>query len=135
MPASIDLQREGFSHESHHHQPASPAIDNAASLTETTLPDPVPGERDLLVEVNAISVNPVDTKIRASASEARVLGWDERCGTCGRCGRHAVAPGDEVFYAGAIIGPAPTANCTWSTSASSAASPPAWATPMPQRSP
>jgi NADPH:quinone reductase-like Zn-dependent oxidoreductase len=54
------------------------------------LPDPVPGERDLLVEVKAISVNPVDTKIRASASEARVLGWDERGGTCGRCGGNAV---------------------------------------------
>ena len=86
--------------------PQAQAIDNAASLTETTLPDPVPGEHDLLVEVNAISVNPVDTKSRASASEARVLGWDVS-GVVRAVGAAVTlfAPGDEVFYAGAIHRP------------------------------
>jgi NADPH:quinone reductase-like Zn-dependent oxidoreductase len=49
------------------------------SLQDLQLPEPRPGPRDLLVEVKAISVNPVDTKIRRSgAPEDRhpeVLGW------------------------------------------------------------
>ena len=56
-------------------------IDNPSSLMDVALPTPVPGERDLLVRVEAISVNPVDCKVRISKpgiTEAtpRVLGWD-----------------------------------------------------------
>ena len=40
--------------------------DHPEALRDITLPEPVPGERDLLVEVRAISVNPVDVKIRAN---------------------------------------------------------------------
>ena len=39
-------------------------VDDVNSLIDIELPDPTPGPRDLLVEVRAISVNPVDTKIR-----------------------------------------------------------------------
>ncbi len=34
-------------------------------LMDVELPEPTPGPRDLLVEVRAISVNPVDAKIRS----------------------------------------------------------------------
>ncbi len=43
-------------------------INDADSLVDLTLPDPAPGERDLLVEVHAVSVNPVDVKIRAGVA-------------------------------------------------------------------
>ncbi|ADJ62601.1 zinc-binding alcohol dehydrogenase family protein [Herbaspirillum seropedicae] len=87
-------------------QPQSPLISAPDALIETTLPDPTPGEHDLLVEVKAISVNPVDTKIRASAKEARVLGWDVS-GVVRAVGPAVTlfAPGDEVFYAGSITRP------------------------------
>ncbi|RAN48887.1 NADPH:quinone reductase [Herbaspirillum rubrisubalbicans] len=86
--------------------PQAPAINDPAALAATTLPDPVPGEHDLLVEVKAISVNPVDTKVRASAKEARVLGWDVS-GVVRAVGASVrlFAPGDEVFYAGDITRP------------------------------
>ena len=55
-------------------------IDDAGALTEFTLPEPAPRGRDLLVEVRAVSVNPVDTKVRRGtkpeAGETKVLGWD-----------------------------------------------------------
>jgi NADPH:quinone reductase-like Zn-dependent oxidoreductase len=40
-------------------------------LLMETCPDPVVGEHDLLVEVHATSVNPVDTKVRRAASLPR----------------------------------------------------------------
>lgn len=56
------------------------AIDRAGALQDIDLPRPSPGPHDLLVKVAAISVNPVDTKVRrAVAPEAdqwKVLGWD-----------------------------------------------------------
>ena len=39
-------------------------IDNPQALIDISLPRPTPGPRDLLVEVRAVSVNPVDTKVR-----------------------------------------------------------------------
>ena len=42
-------------------------IADAQSLLDVNLPEPVPGERDLMVDVNAVSVNPVDTKMRMSS--------------------------------------------------------------------
>ena len=44
------------------------AIDRADALIDVELPRPVPSGRDLLVEVQAIAVNPVDTKVRRSAA-------------------------------------------------------------------
>lgn len=84
-------------------------IDDPAALYDSELPQPVPGARDLLVEVQAVSVNPVDTKIRAgsgSTGQPRVLGWDA-VGIVREVGT-AVSlfqPGDEVYYAGAIDRP------------------------------
>ena len=55
-------------------------IADAASLVDIELPVPVPTGRDILVEVKAISVNPVDYKVRRSTSpqgaDWKVLGWD-----------------------------------------------------------
>ncbi|MBB3103402.1 zinc-binding alcohol dehydrogenase family protein [Azomonas macrocytogenes] len=81
------------------------AIDDPRALIEIELPRPVPGPRDLLVEVRAVSVNPVDTKVRRNmaVSEPRVLGWDA-AGIVREVGA-AVSlfkPGDEVFYAGSL---------------------------------
>ncbi|HEY7986617.1 MAG TPA: zinc-binding alcohol dehydrogenase family protein [Methylophilaceae bacterium] len=85
-------------------------IHEADALRDITLPEPVAKGRDLLVEVKAISVNPVDTKVRKNAQPAadewKVLGWDV-AGVV-----HAVGPeatmfkkGDRVWYAGSIIRP------------------------------
>ena len=77
------------------------------SLQDVQLPEPKPGPHDLLVEVRAISVNPVDTKIRSHVApqdgEAKVLGWDTS-GVVRAVGREVTLfqPGDRVFYAGAI---------------------------------
>lgn len=80
------------------------------ALQDIDLPKSVAKGRDLLVRVLAVSVNPVDTKIRRSASppagEARVLGWDavgivEATGPDSRLFK----AGDAVFYAGAIDRP------------------------------
>jgi NADPH:quinone reductase-like Zn-dependent oxidoreductase len=45
-------------------------IDHADALIDIELPDPIAQGRDLLVEVRAISVNPVDTKIRRNVAPA-----------------------------------------------------------------
>lgn len=85
-------------------------IDRPDSLLDVDLPTPVPGERDLLVEVAAISVNPVDTKVRASSAPAsgaaKVLGWDA-VGHVVAIGRGVTdfKSGDEVWYAGSIARP------------------------------
>jgi NADPH:quinone reductase len=63
---------------------------------------PAPGPRDLLVEVKAVSVNPVDTKVR-DRRPGRVLGWDAS-GVVRAVGAQVTRfrVGDEVFYAGDI---------------------------------
>jgi len=80
-------------------------IDQALALQDLELPAPVPGARDLLVRVKAVSVNPVDTKVRRGsappAGAAKVLGWDavgvvEAVGTAVR----GFQVGERVFYAG-----------------------------------
>ncbi|WP_414156705.1 zinc-binding alcohol dehydrogenase family protein [Pseudomonas sp. BNK-30] len=88
-------------------QPGLP-IEDPQSLYEADLPKPTPGARDLLVEIKAIAVNPVDTKVRASrsADQPQVLGWDA-VGIVREVGNAVTLfqPGDEVFYAGAIDRP------------------------------
>lgn len=65
-------------------------------------PMPQPGDDDLLVEVYATSVNPVDTKIRHGGGAPRkfplTLGFDAS-GVVTACGARVrgFAPGDEVF--------------------------------------
>lgn len=83
-------------------------IDDPAALVDIDLPMPLPGPRDLLVQVQAVSVNPVDTKVRMNSpvTAPRVLGWDA-VGTVHAVGADVTLfkPGDEVFYAGAIDRP------------------------------
>jgi NADPH:quinone reductase len=85
-------------------------IDDPQSLFDTELPDPRPLPRDLLVEVRAIAVNPVDTKVRRPKDtvepQPRVLGWDV-AGVVREVGSAVTLfkPGDEVYYAGSIIRP------------------------------
>jgi len=56
-------------------------IDQAESLIDLEIDKPAPQGRDLLVQVKAISVNPVDTKVRMRAAPkdgepAKILGYD-----------------------------------------------------------
>jgi zinc-binding alcohol dehydrogenase family protein len=80
-------------------------IDDAESLLDVEVEQPQPTGRDLLVEVRAISVNPVDTKRRAAgtrpATELKILGWDA-AGVVVATGPNAemFKPGDKVYYAG-----------------------------------
>ena len=86
-----------------------PVTDESA-LIDVELPAPVPGPRDLLVAVKAVSVNPVDTKVRMRAAppagEVKVLGWDA-AGVVEAVGAGVTLfkPGDAVFYAGSIARP------------------------------
>ncbi|MDZ4190524.1 MAG: zinc-binding alcohol dehydrogenase family protein [Pseudomonas sp.] len=81
--------------------------DHPEALQDVQLAEPTPGAHDLLVEVRAISVNPVDTKIRLGVAPengvAKVLGWDAS-GVVKAVGSEVTLfqPGDRVFYAGAI---------------------------------
>jgi NADPH:quinone reductase len=77
------------------------------TFQEIEQPKPAPGGHDLLVKVEAISVNPVDTKQRKVDSPApRVLGWDA-AGTVEAVGPEVTLfkPGDEVYYAGDVTRP------------------------------
>ena len=82
-------------------------IQDLLSLQDIELPEPIAGPRDLLVEVKAISVNPVDTKVRQNAQPeagaAKVLGWDV-AGVVKAVGSDVslFKVGDKVFYAGSI---------------------------------
>jgi NADPH2:quinone reductase len=55
-------------------------ITDPQSLVDVELPTPKPQDNDLLVRVEAVSVNPVDTKVRAPKDQVekqpKVLGWD-----------------------------------------------------------
>lgn len=85
-------------------------ISDAESLLDLTLPDPpAPTGRDLLVEVQAISVNPVDAKVRLRADPGgtpKILGYDA-AGIVRATGPEATLfrPGDAIFYAGDITRP------------------------------
>ncbi|MFD5467979.1 zinc-binding alcohol dehydrogenase family protein [Kitasatospora sp. NPDC127059] len=88
---------------------ASLPIDDPQSLTDLQLPVPEPGPRDLLVQVEAVALNPVDYKIRQNADpagEPRVLGWDA-AGTVVAVGSEVelFTEGDAVYYAGALDRP------------------------------
>lgn len=84
--------------------------DDEQSLVDLELPRPSPGPRDILVKVEAVSVNPVDTKVRINATppegSPRILGFDA-AGTIEEVGAEVTLfnKGDEVFYAGAIDRP------------------------------
>jgi NADPH:quinone reductase len=75
------------------------------ALRPMELPDPTPSGRDLLIEVKAIGLNPIDYKIRSrrSGSDEKpvILGWDA-AGIVRARGNEAThfKVGDEVFYSG-----------------------------------
>lgn len=85
-------------------------IENEQSLIDVQMDRPHPTGTDLLVKVRAISVNPVDTKVRAPNDQTettpRVLGWDA-AGEIIEVGAkvESFAVGDQVFYAGDITRP------------------------------
>ena len=87
-------------------------VDHPESFVDVIVDDPVPGARDLLVEVQAISVNPVDAKIRGGGGPGRpggalpILGWDAAgiVRTVGT-GVTGFASGDQVYYAGSMDRP------------------------------
>ncbi|MCX5542782.1 zinc-binding alcohol dehydrogenase family protein [Paraburkholderia sp. CNPSo 3076] len=85
-------------------------ISDPESLIDLELPDPQPGPRDLLAEVHAVSVNPVDVKVRARTApengEPKVIGWDAS-GVVRAVGRDVTLfkPGDRVWYAGSLLRP------------------------------
>lgn len=85
-------------------------IDREDSLQDITLETPKAEGRDLLVKINAVSVNPVDTKLRLGAvpegGDWRVLGFDA-AGVVQAVGSEVqnFKPGDAVFYAGSIARP------------------------------
>lgn len=96
------MKAVGFTH--------SHPIDHAEALLDLDLPDPgAPQGHDILVEVRAVSVNPVDTKRRKTEPPkegARVLGFDA-AGVVRAVGPACTLfkPGDEVFYAGVVTRP------------------------------
>ncbi len=86
------------------------SIDREDALEDITLDTPNAEGRDLLVKIHAVSVNPVDTKLRANATpegaDWRVLGFDA-AGVVEAVGSEVenFKPGDSVFYAGSIARP------------------------------
>lgn len=86
-------------------------IDDPQSLLDVELPQPVLANgHDLLVRVEAVSVNPVDTKIRSpkpqTEAQPKVLGYDA-AGVVEAAGADVTRfkPGDAVYYAGDVTRP------------------------------
>jgi NADPH:quinone reductase len=87
-------------------------ISDSESFLDLTADKPVARARDLLVEIHAIGINPVDAKIRAGggpgapSGSLKILGWDA-AGIVRAIGPEVTLfrPGDEVFYAGSVDRP------------------------------
>ncbi len=83
-------------------------IEDAESLVDFDAGKPEPQGRDIRVAVKAVSVNPVDGKVRKRAAppqgETKILGYDA-AGVVDAVGPGVTLfkPGDEVFYAGSIL--------------------------------
>src|SRR4051812_22087779 len=82
-------------------------VENVESLSDFETAKPEPLARDIRVAVKAVSINPVDTKIRKRAAppagDSKILGFDA-AGVVDAVGPEVTLfkPGDEVFYAGSI---------------------------------
>ena len=80
-------------------------ISNPESFLDVDLLTPSPSGRDILVEVHAVAVNPVDTKVRAPKDKVettpRVIGWDAS-GVVHAVGSDVTLfnVGDLVYFAG-----------------------------------
>ena len=85
------------------------AIAEKDSFIEFETSKPVPAAHDLLVKIDAISVNPVDFKVRQSSAKdtvlenPKIIGWDA-VGIVEAVGENVTLfkKGDEVYYAGDI---------------------------------
>ncbi len=84
--------------------------DNPNCFESGEIATPQPKERDLLIKIKAIAVNPVDYKVRSSIKEPqttpKILGWDA-AGIVKAVGDKTslFKVGDEVYYAGSVIRP------------------------------
>ena len=85
-------------------------VDDTNAFIDFETEMPKPADRDILVAVKAIAVNPVDVKVRAGRGKdgvtedpPRIIGWDAS-GVVEAVGPDVklFKPGDEVFYAGDI---------------------------------
>ncbi|MET0225435.1 MAG: zinc-binding alcohol dehydrogenase family protein [Dokdonella sp.] len=82
-------------------------IDDAQALLDVELATPEATAHDLLVRVEAVSVNPVDTKVRSPKAhveaEPKILGYDA-AGIVEAVGAAVTLfkPGDAVYYAGDV---------------------------------
>ena len=82
-------------------------ISDPNAFLDVEMDKPTPTGNDILVAVNAVAVNPVDTKVRGPKEKVedipRVLGWDAS-GVVEAVGPDTTLfkPGDEVYYAGDI---------------------------------
>jgi zinc-binding alcohol dehydrogenase family protein len=85
-------------------------ISDPHSLMDVELPRPIAQGRDLLVKIQAVSVNPVDAKIRSPKpkveSSPKILGWDA-AGIVENVGPEVrlFKPGEEVYFAGSVTRP------------------------------
>ncbi|SFQ09939.1 zinc-binding alcohol dehydrogenase family protein [Parafilimonas terrae] len=87
-------------------------IEAADSFIDFETSIPIPAEHDLLVKIKAVSVNPIDFKIRQNSAKDKVLdapkiiGWDA-VGVVEAVGNEVTLfkKGDEVYYAGDINKP------------------------------
>ncbi len=87
-------------------------ISDPESFLDLNAEKPLPAARDLLVEIRAVGINPVDAKIRSGGGpgsptgDLKILGWDA-AGVVRAIGAEVTlfAPGDEVFYAGSVDRP------------------------------
>lgn len=108
------------------------------SLVDISLPEPSPSGRDLLVELKAISVNPVDYKVRRSTapqgSEWKVLGWDA-AGIVRAVGPEVTLfqPATRYSMPARSPGWVRMPSCIWSMNGSSVGSLPRWIGPKPRR--
>lgn len=89
-------------------------VDDQESLQDVEVPVPQLRPRDVLVRVQAVSVNPADVKTRIglkAAAEPRILGYDA-AGVVEAVGSETttLAVGDEVWYAGDITRPGSNAD-------------------------
>ena len=84
-------------------------ITDSNSLIEFEIPTPIAKGHDLLVKVQAVSVNPVDVGVRSGhgvLQQPKIIGWDA-VGTVVAIGEEVslFQPGDQVFYAGSFVRP------------------------------